>query len=72
MPRFRVPSTIPFTCSARAETREDRPAPSRDSAEIKALNILARHKLLTAMSNGEVKYDVEKRVLTIAKYTRSE
>jgi len=72
MLRFGVPSTISFTCSARAETREDRPAPSRDSDEIKALNILARRKLITAMSNREVKYDVERRVLMISKYTRSE
>ena len=57
---------------ALAETRVDRPAPPRDSDEIKALNVLARRKLLTAMSNGDVKYDAERRVLTIAKYTRSE
>ncbi|WP_372633211.1 hypothetical protein [Cohnella sp.] len=59
---------------ALANPRQDRPAltPPRDSDEIKALNVLARRKLLIAMRSGEVKYDAERRVLTIAKYTRSE
>jgi len=59
---------------ARANPRQDRSAiaPPRDSDEIKALNVLARRKLLTTMRNGEVQYDAERRVLTIAKYTRGE
>ncbi|OXS54660.1 hypothetical protein B1A99_25345 [Cohnella sp. CIP 111063] len=57
---------------ALANPQQDLPAiaPPRDSDEIKALNALARRKLLTAMRSGEVKYDAERRVLTIAKYTR--
>ncbi len=45
----------------------ERSSPPRDPDEIKALNYLARTKLLTAMSNGTVRYDKERRVLTLAK-----
>ncbi|QJD85874.1 hypothetical protein [Cohnella herbarum] len=46
--------------------------PPRSPDEIKALNYLARNKLLTAMSNGTVQYDAERRVLRLAKYTTGE
>ncbi|MCD9026298.1 hypothetical protein [Cohnella silvisoli] len=50
----------------------ERSTPPRDPDEVKALNYLARNKLLSAMSNGTVQYDKERRVLSIAKYSRSE
>jgi hypothetical protein len=60
----------------RARTLEseekERNAPRRDPDETKALNYLARNKLLTSMSNGTVRYDKERRVLVLAKYSRRE
>jgi hypothetical protein len=56
-----------------AESEEnERSAPPRDPDEVKALNYLARNKLLNAMSNGSVQYDKERRVLSLAKYSGSE
>jgi hypothetical protein len=62
----------------RSRTRFDSPSPlsinalPRDPDEIKALNSIARNKLLTLMSNGTVHYDPERRVLILAKYSRGE
>ncbi len=43
----------------------------RDPDEIKALDYLARTMLLSALSDGSVIYDKERRVLSIAKYRKS-
>lgn len=42
----------------------------RDPDEIKALNYISRRTLRTSMNNGTVRYDKERRVLVLAKYTR--
>ncbi|MFB9273945.1 hypothetical protein [Cohnella cellulosilytica] len=61
-----------FRARAQSSGELRRSASPRDPDEITALNLLSRRKLLTAMTNGDVHYDAERRVLTIAKYTRSE
>lgn len=43
----------------------------RNPDEIKALNYIARKSLRNAMNDGTVRYDQERRVLFLAKYSRS-
>lgn len=49
-------------------TKRTRP---RDPDEINALNYLARLTFYTALNNGTVIYDKERRVLSYAKYRNS-
>ena len=44
----------------------------RDPDEVKALNLLARRMLRNAIQEGTVRYDKERRVLSIASYSRSD
>jgi hypothetical protein len=43
----------------------------RDSDEIKALNYIARKSFRAALQDGTVLYDNERRVMILAKYSRS-
>jgi hypothetical protein len=43
----------------------------RDADEIRALNYVARRSLRNALNEGTVRYDRERRVLLLAKYSRS-
>jgi hypothetical protein len=43
----------------------------RSTDEIKALNYISRKAICTAMKEGTIQYDQERRVITFAEYSRS-
>lgn len=60
-----------FRSESKTEGWNMRRTRPRNPDEIEALNQLARQQYLDAVKNGLIQYDREKRVLTIAKYSRS-
>jgi hypothetical protein len=60
-----------FRAKAKASGQELKRTRPRSADEIKALNYLARIGLLTAIKEGTVRYDREKRVIYFAKYSGS-